>query len=78
MKTRIPSIYAYREHVELGGLMAYSIDLEDLLRPSAADQSNRMSRLGPSLTSGDVGFPASIKGLADIKCALIRWRKYTP
>ena len=29
-KTRIPAIYAYREHVELGGLMAYSFDLEEL------------------------------------------------
>jgi putative ABC transport system substrate-binding protein len=31
-KTRIPTIYAYREHVELGGLMAYSIDLGDTFR----------------------------------------------
>src|SRR3984893_4340895 len=29
-KTRIPAIYAFREHVELGGLMAYSFDLEEL------------------------------------------------
>jgi putative tryptophan/tyrosine transport system substrate-binding protein len=29
-KTRIPTIYAFREHVELGGLMAYSIDLGDV------------------------------------------------
>ena len=34
-KTRIPAIYAYREHVELGGLMAYSFDLEELFRGSA-------------------------------------------
>jgi len=34
-KTRIPTIYAYREHVELGGLMAYSFDLEDLARRAA-------------------------------------------
>jgi putative ABC transport system substrate-binding protein len=31
-KTQIPTIYAYREHVELGGLMAYSIDLGDTFR----------------------------------------------
>src|SRR5882757_7598282 len=31
-KTRIPAIYAYREHVELSGLMAYSFDLEELVR----------------------------------------------
>src|SRR6266852_1065865 len=34
-KTRIPTIYAYREHVELGGLMAYSIDLGDVGRRAA-------------------------------------------
>ena len=34
-KTRIPAIYAYREHVELGGLMAYSFDLEDVARGNA-------------------------------------------
>jgi putative ABC transport system substrate-binding protein len=34
-KTRIPTIYAYREHVVLGGLMAYSFDLEDLFRSAA-------------------------------------------
>ena len=34
-KTRIPAIYAYREHVELGGLMAYSFDLEELARGNA-------------------------------------------
>ena len=35
-KTRIPAIYAYREHVELGGLMAYSFDLEELARGNAS------------------------------------------
>ena len=34
-KTRIPAIYAYREHVELGGLMAYSFDLGELGRGNA-------------------------------------------
>jgi putative ABC transport system substrate-binding protein len=34
-KSRIPAIYAFREHVELGGLMAYSIDYEDLYRHMA-------------------------------------------
>jgi putative tryptophan/tyrosine transport system substrate-binding protein len=34
-KTRIPTIYAFREHVELGGLMAYSIDLGDVGRRAA-------------------------------------------
>ena len=34
-KTRIPAIYTFREHVELGGLMAYSFDLEELGRHAA-------------------------------------------
>jgi putative tryptophan/tyrosine transport system substrate-binding protein len=34
-KSRIPAIYAFREHVELGGLMAYSIDYDDLFRRMA-------------------------------------------
>ena len=31
-KSGIPGIYPFREHVELGGLMAYSFDLEDIYR----------------------------------------------
>jgi hypothetical protein len=31
-KSRIPAIYSYREFVEVGGLMAYSIDLADMYR----------------------------------------------
>jgi len=31
-KGRIPTIYSYREFVEVGGLMAYSIDLADMYR----------------------------------------------
>ena len=31
-KGRIPTIYALREFVEVGGLMAYSIDLAEMFR----------------------------------------------
>ena len=31
-KGRIPTIYPFREYVEVGGLMAYSIDLADSFR----------------------------------------------
>jgi len=34
-KSRIPAIYSFRDHVELGGLMAYSFDYEDLWRHMA-------------------------------------------
>jgi putative ABC transport system substrate-binding protein len=29
---RIPAIYPYREYVEVGGLMAYSVDTADMMR----------------------------------------------
>jgi putative tryptophan/tyrosine transport system substrate-binding protein len=32
---RLPAIYAYREYVELGGLMAYGVDVPDLYRRMA-------------------------------------------
>jgi len=35
-KSRIPTIYPYRECVEVGGLMAYSIDLADIYRRLAS------------------------------------------
>jgi putative ABC transport system substrate-binding protein len=35
-KSRIPAIYSYREFVEVGGLMAYSIDLADMYRRVAS------------------------------------------
>jgi hypothetical protein len=37
-KSRIPAIYPYREPVEVGGLMAYSIDLADILSEGTLPQ----------------------------------------
>jgi putative ABC transport system substrate-binding protein len=34
-KTRLPAVYAYREFVDAGGLMAYGADLADLFRRAA-------------------------------------------
>jgi putative ABC transport system substrate-binding protein len=36
-KSRLPAIYAYREYVEAGGLMAYGVDLGELGRRMADD-----------------------------------------
>jgi putative ABC transport system substrate-binding protein len=36
-EARIPTIYSYRQYVELGGLMSYGIDLPDLSRLAAKD-----------------------------------------
>ena len=56
-KTRIPTIYAYREHVELGGLMAYSFDLEDLMRSSARQIAEILKGANP----GDMPFHQATK-----------------
>jgi putative ABC transport system substrate-binding protein len=56
-KTRIPTIYAYREHVELGGLMAYSFDLEGLFRDSARQIAEILKGANP----GDMPFRQATK-----------------
>lgn len=40
-ESRLPAIYFYREHVEAGGLMAHTIDLDDIFR-RAADYIDRL------------------------------------
>ena len=56
-KTRIPAIYAWREHVELGGLMAYSYDLEENERSSARQIAEILKGANP----GDVPFRQATK-----------------
>ena len=34
-KSRLPAIYPFREYVEAGGLMAYSVDFVELFTPAA-------------------------------------------
>jgi putative ABC transport system substrate-binding protein len=51
-KTRIPAIYAFREHVELGGLMAYSFDLEEVARGNARQIAEILEGANP----GDMPF----------------------
>ena len=46
-KTRIPAIYAHREHVELGGLMAYSFDFGDLGRRAARQVAEILKGANP-------------------------------
>jgi putative ABC transport system substrate-binding protein len=36
-KHRLPAMYPYRDYVEAGGLMAYAVDLAELLRRMADD-----------------------------------------
>jgi putative ABC transport system substrate-binding protein len=56
-KTRIPAIYAHREHVELGGLMAYAFDLEELYRGSARQIAEILKGANP----GDIPFRQATK-----------------
>ena len=56
-KGRIPTVYPYREFVEVGGLMAYSIDLVDIYRrlPNLVDKILR------GTNPGDIPFYQPIK-----------------
>jgi putative ABC transport system substrate-binding protein len=56
-KTRIPAIYAHREPVELGGLMAYSFDLEEVFRGSARQIAEILKGANP----GDMPFRQATK-----------------
>jgi putative ABC transport system substrate-binding protein len=51
-KGRIPAIYSYREFVEFGGLMAYSIDLVDTFRRLA----NLIDKILKGANPGDIPF----------------------
>ena len=51
-KGRIPAIYPFREFVEVGGLMAYSIDLADIYRRVA----NLIDKILRGANPGDIPF----------------------
>ena len=51
-KDRLPAIYPYREYVEVGGLMAYSIDLPDTFRRLA----NVIDKILRGANPGDIPF----------------------
>ena len=56
-KTRIPTIYAYRRHVILGGLMAYSFDAGELARGNARQIVEILKGANP----GDMPFHQATK-----------------
>ena len=56
-KDRIFTIYAYREFVEVGGLMAYSIDLADIYR----HLGNVIDKIFRGANPGDIPFYQPIK-----------------
>jgi putative ABC transport system substrate-binding protein len=66
-KNRIPAIYPYGEFVEVGGLMAYSIDLEDTYRRVA----NLIDKIIRGASPGDIPFyqPTKFKLSINLKTA---------
>jgi putative ABC transport system substrate-binding protein len=56
-KSRIPTIYAYRETVALGGLMAYAPDYADTLRRAA----NAVGQILKGANPGDIPFYQATK-----------------
>ena len=58
-RSRIPAIYGYREFVEVGGLMAYSIDLGDTYRRVANIIDNILKGTNP----GDIPFYPTFRTL---------------
>jgi putative tryptophan/tyrosine transport system substrate-binding protein len=56
-KTRIPTIYAYRETVALGGLMAYATDWADSIRRAA----NAVGQILNGANPGDIPFYQATK-----------------
>jgi ABC-type uncharacterized transport system substrate-binding protein len=47
-KSRIPAIHAFREAVELGGLMSYSADLSDIFRRAAGQIAEILNGANPA------------------------------
>jgi len=54
---RIPAIYPFRDYVDVGGLMAYSVDLADIARRLA----NLIDRILKGANPGDIPFYQSTK-----------------
>ncbi len=66
-KARIPAIYSYRDFVEAGGLMAYSIDLAEIYRRVA----NLIDKILRGANPGDIPFyqPTKFELSINIKTA---------
>jgi putative tryptophan/tyrosine transport system substrate-binding protein len=66
-KNRLPTIYPYREFVEIGGLMAYAVDLVDLFTRVAGYIDHILKGVSP----GDIPVdqPAKFELLVNVKAA---------
>jgi len=66
-KSRLPAIYAFRDYVEAGGLMAYETDLAELFRRMANDVHEILNGAKP----GDIPIyqPTKFEFLVNLKAA---------
>ena len=66
-KSRLPAIYAFRDYVEAGGLMAYETDLAELFRRMANDVHQILNGANP----GDIPIyqPTKFEFLINLKAA---------
>jgi putative tryptophan/tyrosine transport system substrate-binding protein len=66
-KTRLPTIYGYREHVVDGGLISYGVDLRECFRRSAAYVHKILTGAAP----GDLPleFPTKLELIINLKTA---------
>jgi putative ABC transport system substrate-binding protein len=66
-KYRLPAMYPYRDYVEAGGLMAYAVDLAELLRRMADDVHQILKGSKP----GDIPIyqPTKLELLINLKTA---------
>jgi putative ABC transport system substrate-binding protein len=66
-KSRLPAMYPYRDYVEAGGLMAYAVDLAELLRRMADDVHQILKGAKP----GDIPIyqPTKFELLVNLKTA---------
>src|SRR5262245_9406403 len=67
VKTRLPAMCPYRDHVEAGALMGYAVDLAELLRRMADDVHQNLKRTKP----GDIPIdqPTKFELLINLKTA---------
>lgn len=66
-KYRIPAIYPFREHVELGGLMSYSADISDIFRRVA----NQIAEVLKGVSPAEIPFyqPTKFQFVINLKTA---------
>ncbi len=67
MEKRVPSVYGHREHVEVGGLMSYGVDLRDTHYRAASHAAKILSGGHPGDIPGE--FPTKLELVINMRTA---------